>query len=75
VPTPSPSPGVKREPPELREPRREPATVVRVVDGDTVKVRLASARVESARLIGLNTPETVDRRRPVGCFGREGPGR
>ncbi len=50
---------------------REPAAVVEVVDGDTVKVRLLSGPVETLRLIGLNTPETVDLRRPVECFGRE----
>ncbi|HEY8368526.1 MAG TPA: thermonuclease family protein [Thermodesulfobacteriota bacterium] len=49
---------------------REPGTVLRVVDGDTVDVQLGGRR-ERLRLIGLNTPETVDPRRPVECFGRE----
>lgn len=44
------------------------ATVVRVVDGDTVDVRIGRKR-ERVRLIGINTPETVDPRRPVECFG------
>ncbi len=52
------------------QPVREAATVVRVIDGDTVEVR-AGGQVERVRLIGLNTPETVDPRRPVECFGRE----
>ncbi len=43
---------------------------MRVVDGDTVDVEVAGRR-ERVRLIGLNTPESVDRRRPVECFGRE----
>ncbi len=35
-----------------------PATVVRVVDGDTLVVR-AAGREETVRLIGVDTPETV----------------
>jgi micrococcal nuclease len=44
--------------------------VVRVVDGDTVRL-LINGKEETVRLIGINTPETVDSRRPVQCFGRE----
>ncbi len=44
--------------------------VDRVVDGDTVKIEL-HGRAETVRLIGLDTPETVDPRRPVECFGME----
>jgi micrococcal nuclease len=43
------------------------ATIERVVDGDTVVLQ-DSTRV---RLIGIDTPETVDPRRPVECFGAE----
>ncbi len=39
-------------------------TIVRVVDGDTVDVRV-SGKVERIRIIGLDTPETVDPRKPV----------
>jgi micrococcal nuclease len=49
--------------------------VVRVVDGDTVDVRLPEGRTERVRLIGMDTPETVDPRRPVQCFGREAAAR
>jgi len=45
-------------------------TVRRVVDGDTIIVRI-EGRDERVRLIGVDTPETVDPRRPVGCFGKE----
>jgi len=49
-----------------------PATAVvpvtRVVDGDTVEVRLGD-RVEDVRLIGIDTPETVKPGTPVQCFG------
>lgn len=46
------------------------ATVARVVDGDTVHVTL-DGQDATLRLIGVDTPETVDPRGPVGCFGRE----
>ena len=46
------------------------AEVVRVVDGDTIVVRLAGAQ-EKVRLIGIDTPESVDPRSVVECFGRE----
>jgi micrococcal nuclease len=42
--------------------------VVRVVDGDTVAVRI-DGRVEDVRYIGVDTPETVDPDEPVQCFG------
>ena len=51
------------------------ATVVRVIDGDTVDVRLTDGKVERLRIIGLDTPETVDPRKPVQCFGREASAR
>lgn len=47
-----------------------PYPVVQVVDGDTVKVR-RDGEVVTLRLIGLDTPETKDPRKPVQCFGRE----
>ena len=45
-------------------------TVVHVVDGDTVDVRLGGT-TERVRLIGVDTPESVARDRPVQCFGPE----
>lgn len=44
--------------------------VVRVVDGDTIKVRIGR-RVGTIRLIGVDTPGIIDPRRPVQYFGRE----
>lgn len=44
--------------------------VTSVVDGDTIVVRIAG-RDEVVRLIGIDTPETVDPRVPVECFGAE----
>lgn len=42
-----------------------------MVDGDTVDVQFDDGTVEQLRLIGLDTPEVVDPRKPVQCFGRE----
>lgn len=44
--------------------------VIKVVDGDTIKIA-APHVIETVRMIGVDTPETVDPRRPVGCFGKE----
>lgn len=44
--------------------------VVKVVDGDTIKVE-KDGKVSTIRLIGINTPETKDPRKPVECFGVE----
>ena len=43
------------------------AAVVRVVDGDTIAVRLRG-RAERVRYIGVDTPESVKRGTPVQCF-------
>lgn len=44
--------------------------VTRVVDGDTLQIDMHGTK-EKVRLIGINTPETVDPRRAVQCFGKE----
>ena len=46
------------------------AVVIRVVDGDTLDLDLHGAKVR-VRLLGIDTPETVDENRPVQCFGPE----
>jgi len=48
-------------------PSGEMARVARVVDGDTVELETG----EKVRYIGMNTPETVDPRKSVECFGKE----
>lgn len=45
-------------------------SVSRVVDGDTIDV-LIDGVVKRIRLIGVNTPETVDPNSPQECFGKE----
>jgi micrococcal nuclease len=49
-------------------------TVVRVVDGDTIVVRLPTGN-ETVRLVGIDTPETVKPNTPVECFGPEASAR
>ncbi|OGY35234.1 MAG: hypothetical protein A3D99_01005 [Candidatus Andersenbacteria bacterium RIFCSPHIGHO2_12_FULL_45_11] len=44
--------------------------VTKVVDGDTIDVQIGE-KVERIRIIGMDTPETVDPRKPVQCFGKE----
>lgn len=44
------------------------ARVERVVDGDTIAVRIGD-RDERVRYIGVDTPETVKPNTPVQCFG------
>lgn len=46
------------------------AEVRRVVDGDTIDVSIGGVE-ETVRLLGIDTPESVDPRAPVECFGPE----
>ena len=61
----------------------ERATVTRVVDGDTIEVRITGrsdgpgagaaeiGRSYDVRLIGIDTPESVKPNSPVECFGKQ----
>lgn len=44
--------------------------VTKIIDGDTLSIDINGIK-ETLRLIGINTPETVDPRKPVECFGKE----
>ena len=44
--------------------------VVKVIDGDTITVNI-DGKIETIRLIGIDSPESVDPRKPVQCFGKE----
>lgn len=44
--------------------------VVKVVDGDTFNVKVDNQTVK-VRMLGIDTPETVDPRKTVQCFGIE----
>jgi micrococcal nuclease len=49
--------------------RGDTARVVRVVDGDTIRVDLPSGE-EAVRYIGIDTPESVKPGAPVECFAK-----
>lgn len=61
----------------------EEGVVVRTIDGDTIEVRVTGrvpgpgagstevGQVVGVRLLGIDTPESVDPHRPVECFGKE----
>jgi micrococcal nuclease len=42
--------------------------VTKAVDGDTLNVQMGDQK-ETVRLLGIDTPETHDPRKPVQCFG------
>lgn len=78
TPTTAPPSGTGPPPPSTTAPPARPphppalpagtdTVVERHVDGDTVVV----AAGRKVRLIGIDTPETRDPRKPVQCFGRE----
>ncbi len=52
------------------QPSTDTYPVVSVTDGDTFKVRIAG-KTEVVRIVGMNTPETVDPRKAPECFGKE----
>lgn len=45
----------------------ERVLVTKVIDGDTIVINNQTV----VRFVGIDTPETVDPRRPVDCFGKE----
>lgn len=56
--------------PETLGANRQEAMVIGVIDGDTINV-LVNGISEKIRLIGIDTPETVDPRQPIQCYGKE----
>lgn len=52
---------------EIANAQQETFKVAHVVDGDTIKL----SNDQVVRYIGIDTPETVDPRKPVQCFGKE----
>ena len=65
LPLPSDSPANNPTPPAS-----DLFLVTKVIDGDTFYIKINGADV-SVRMIGIDTPETVDPRRAVGCFGKK----
>jgi micrococcal nuclease len=47
-----------------------PYQIEKIVDGDTIKVKINNS-TKTIRMIGIDTPETVDPRKEVQCYGPE----
>lgn len=58
---------VTTTPSQTPKPSNQLVKVTRVIDGDTIEIE-GDQRI---RYIGIDTPETVDPRKPVQCFGKE----
>lgn len=75
VPSPFPTPIIESESSATRSAalgiEGERVLVRQVVDGDTIVVLSGVKDEETVRFVGADTPETVDPRRSVGCFGKE----
>ena len=59
-----------RKPAVLGTQKNGEVRVVRVIDGDTIEVEIDGKNTK-IRLLGIDTPETVDPNRPPGCYGKE----
>ena len=68
--TTTPTPAPKNTTPPIATPQYTYYSVSSVVDGDTIKININGTQT-TLRLIGIDTPETVDPRKPVQCFGKE----
>jgi micrococcal nuclease len=68
VSTPAPTPSTKTDYAKLDT---TTVSVIEVVDGDTIKIKFSDNTTNKVRLIGIDTPEIVDPRKPVQCFGKE----
>ncbi len=44
--------------------------ILNVIDGDTFDIKVDDKKVR-VRMLGIDTPETVDPRKPLQCFGKE----
>lgn len=63
-------PEIVSETVETSFPKKDLYQVVNVIDGDTISVSV-DRKIETIRLIGIDSPESVDPRKPVQCFGKE----
>jgi micrococcal nuclease len=69
APTVEPPPTATPSPTPEPTATRRAARIVRVIDGDTLRVRLSSGRQLTVRLIGIDTPETKRPGVAVECGG------
>lgn len=56
--------------PTTQAKKTEKYPVTKVIDADTIEVMI-SGKKQTVRLIGIDSPETVDPRKPIQCFGQE----
>jgi micrococcal nuclease len=50
--------------------------VTKITDGDTIRVNITEThKIEIIRILGIDTPETVDPRKEVQCYGPEASAR
>ncbi len=52
------------------ENKKDSHEAIKVVDGDTIQI-LVGDKKQTVRMIGVDTPESVDPRKPVQCFGEK----
>jgi micrococcal nuclease len=74
TPTPRPTPQPRPRPRPQPQPRRQARVyrevrITSVLDGDTIRVKLANGVFTTVRLLGIDTPETRDPGTPVECGG------
>jgi endonuclease YncB( thermonuclease family) len=69
------TPPPQTAPPPAAQVLNVQARVTSVIDGDTLKVRLANGTRTTVRLIGIDTPETKKPGTPVQCGGRDATAR
>src|SRR3989344_6248510 len=67
TPTTTATPTQTQQPQQTTQQQTNTVLVTRVIDGDTIEIEGGL----SVRYIGIDTPETVDPRKPVQCFGVE----
>ncbi len=72
---PAPAPGPAPAPASAPTAQTAKARIVRVIDGDTLEVRLTSGPTATVRLIGIDTPETRRPATPVECGGPDATAR
>lgn len=67
----SSTPSIFKEQASKNNPNLVLAKVVKIVDGDTIDVDLGNGNIKRVRYIGIDTPESVDPKKPVQCFSKE----
>lgn len=72
TPTPPTTSQVTTSPPSTpaTQPKDNTVKVIHIADGDTITVLYKGTR-EEIRLIGIDTPEVKDPRKPIGCYAIE----